>query len=73
MNALAPVLASTDFMSKLLPAPLDFTSDDHASRDSMLLLLAPSSPGTPLDVHIDHCQRRCVTLYDSQRVVQFGH
>jgi hypothetical protein len=70
MNPLLPVsLDPLDFMSKLIAEPLDFTGDEHASTT---LLIVPPAAGAPLELHIDSCQRRCVALYDSQRIVQFA-
>jgi hypothetical protein len=36
------------------------------------ILIVPSSAHVPLELHIDNCNRRCVALYDSQRIVQVG-
>jgi hypothetical protein len=44
-----------------------------AHQTNLTLPTVHTSKEGTLDLHVDDCHRRCVTISDSQRILQFGH
>ena len=70
------LLQHTALVSKLFPVSPDGTAvlEHRQQQDTHeTLMIVPSGvEQPPLDLHIDNCHRRCVALYDTQRILQFG-
>jgi hypothetical protein len=49
------------------------TAGTHVIVAHQTNLTLPSAQEGRLDLHVDNCRRRCVTISDSQRILQFGH
>ena len=69
---------SSGLMDRLMPDLLPDTPSARLLEPNAqppmheTILIVPAGAQTPLELHIDNCHRRCVALYDTQRIVQFG-
>lgn len=83
-NVTDSVLHSTEFMGRLLipeeliPSEMPDSSQPErtlkspAQQQETLLIVPATAERVPLELHIDNCHRRCVALYDTQQILQFG-
>jgi hypothetical protein len=82
-NVSDAVLHSTEFMGRLLIPdlpdemmlrPVESSQPERTSpaQQETLLIVPATADRVPLELHIDNCHRRCVALYDTQQILQFG-
>jgi hypothetical protein len=55
------------------PCRAEETAGTHVIDAHQTNLTLPSAQEGRLDLHVDNCRRRCVTISDSQRILQFMH
>lgn len=66
-----PTDHSTGLESLFLPTT-DVETRQQDMHETLLIVPAAGGEQTPIELHIDNCHRRCVALYDTQQIVQFG-